>query len=389
LSDRLSTIPIGGITGQVAPDQVPQIVKHLKLLEEKYKKIESVDLFLHSAGGDVNTAWPLVNVIRNYSEKFNVLIPVKAHSAATLISLGADTIVMSKTASISPVDPTVANAFNPKENNHPKGISVEDVTSFLALAKESEFNISSEEYVTEVFKLLAKEIHPLALGNVKRSHSQIRELATKLLRLHIKPEDASVDEIVKGFTEILHSHYHSIFINEAQSMGMKNIVKSDAEEEDLFWKLFKDYESEMHLNKIFDANVFMGDDNEKNLETVTTFIECSELSSKYIFKQKLVKALVADPAHRLNVLNTQTQLTNNCRATKAQVMNIEASVRALQSQITNGLQGNPQALAVINGQFNGIVGEIVNVKNSINEDIDVSSLKLLIEPKIKEIGWNN
>jgi hypothetical protein len=26
LSDRLSTIPIGGITGQVAPDQVPQIV---------------------------------------------------------------------------------------------------------------------------------------------------------------------------------------------------------------------------------------------------------------------------------------------------------------------------------------------------------------------------
>jgi hypothetical protein len=32
-------------------------------------------------------------MIREFCDEFNVLIPYKAHSAATLLSLGADTII--------------------------------------------------------------------------------------------------------------------------------------------------------------------------------------------------------------------------------------------------------------------------------------------------------
>ncbi len=390
-SDRLSTLPIAGIIGQISPDQVPQIIKHLKLLKTKFKDVDALDLYVHSSGGDINTAWPLVNVVRNHFKEFNILIPIRAHSAATLIALGSDNIVMTRLASISPVDPTVANGFNPKENNQPQGISVEDVTSFLALAREKEFNISSEGYITEVFKLLVDKIHPLALGNVKRSHTQIRELAMKLLHLHMNKEDSSIDSIVNGLTEKQHSHYHSIFKKEAESMGMKNMKDASDDEETLFLDLFKDYEQEMLLNKIFDANVFMGNSDEKLLETITTYMESTELSSKYVFKQNLIKTTLADPNYRLQVLVNRNQLSNNAIIVKAQIAQIEANVRAVYGQLAPMIQQNA-GVPVLQGmpqQFTGIINSLSDLKNGITGEIDISSLKTQIEQKIVEIGWNN
>jgi ClpP class serine protease len=38
--------------------------------------------------------WPLVTLLRQYCKRLAVLVPFRAHSAGTLISLGADEIVM-------------------------------------------------------------------------------------------------------------------------------------------------------------------------------------------------------------------------------------------------------------------------------------------------------
>lgn len=277
-SDRYATLPfIQGVHAQIAADQVSKITDHLKAIEADGGS-NNIDLFVYSRGGDTNSAWPLVNSIRNYCKNFRVLVPVHAHSAATLISLGADKIVMSKTASLSPIDPTVANAFNPRDNNQYLGISVEDVASYFALAR---IEIKSENNLTEVFKILAEKVHPLALGNVKRSHSQIRLLARKLLMLHIA-ETASkrIDGIVDELTERFYTHNHSIFREEAKKIGLDGIV-ADAtdEEEGLFWDLYRSYEEDMKLKEFFDPNVFLGSDAERTLDTSTVMIE-----SKYFFK---------------------------------------------------------------------------------------------------------
>src|SRR2546426_9356965 len=74
---------------------------------------ERIDLFLYSRGGELTTPLPIVHLIKSHCKKFNILIPYKAHSAAILICLGADEIVMGEMGQLSPIDPTTYNVFNP------------------------------------------------------------------------------------------------------------------------------------------------------------------------------------------------------------------------------------------------------------------------------------
>jgi ClpP class serine protease len=170
----------------MAMDAVRRIYDHLETGSANGK----VDLFLHSNGGEGTVPWRLVTLIRERAERFAVLVPFRAFSAATLTVLGADEVVMHPMGMLGPTDPTVANAFNPPDPTNPMkrlGISVEDVTAYIALIKE-DAGIQHEDELVKAFNRLAKQVHPLALGNVKRSLSQSRMMAEKLLSLHMDPK---------------------------------------------------------------------------------------------------------------------------------------------------------------------------------------------------------
>jgi ClpP class serine protease len=51
--------------------------------------------------------WRLISLFREYAAKVAVLLPYRAYSAATLLALGADEIVMHPFAEMGPIDPTV------------------------------------------------------------------------------------------------------------------------------------------------------------------------------------------------------------------------------------------------------------------------------------------
>ena len=69
------------------------------------EKIKTIDFYLYSLGGNLDTPWPIISVLREYCESLNVLIPYKAFSATTLTALGADRIVMSRKGELGPIDP--------------------------------------------------------------------------------------------------------------------------------------------------------------------------------------------------------------------------------------------------------------------------------------------
>lgn len=392
-SDRYATLPfIQGVHAQIAADQVHKIVQHLKAIESDGGS-DNVDLFIYSRGGDTNSAWPLVNSIRNYCKNFSVLIPVHAHSAATLISLGANKIVMSKTASLSPIDPTVANAFNPRDNNQSLGISVEDVASFFALAKDSDrVDIKSENNITEVFKILAEKVHPLALGNVKRSHSQIRLLARKLLMLHITEEAATkrIEGIVDELTERFYTHNHSIFREEARKIGLESIVAdATVEEESLFWNLYRSYEEDMKLKEFFDPNVFLGSDAEKMLEASPVMVESKYFSSKFTMKQKLVRALIPDQAFRLQVILQSEQNKKNAQTLKAQLLQLQANFNQFRAQVAQVSQQQPgvPTYAAIDHSCVEIDNRIRTFVDSIPDNLDIKDLKKQIEFELQSLAW--
>ena len=78
-----------------------------------------------------------MNLIRIFCDELEVLVPMKALSAGTLISIGADRIVMTKQAALGPIDPSVNHPLNPQvsiDGRPPKlvPVSVESVRGYLA-----------------------------------------------------------------------------------------------------------------------------------------------------------------------------------------------------------------------------------------------------------------
>ncbi len=279
--DRPTRIPVAGMGAQLASEPQLLIYDHLR----RIGKVKKIDLFLYTRGGETDAVMPFVNAIREHCEIFGVLVPFRAHSAGTLICLGADEIVMGPFGELSPIDPTTGNQFSPTDELNPKarkGISVEDITSYMGLAKDkNKVGIEDEKNVLEVFKTLSQAVHPLALGHVNRVHNHIRLLADKLLRLgsNRKLDAKKIKEVVDVLTEKLYSHTHAFGRREAQELFGAAIVKfASEEEESLMWNLFEEYAAVMNLRQRFNIKEYMGEQVQREITVNGAFIESVDMS---------------------------------------------------------------------------------------------------------------
>ena len=98
-------------TGMESRD-LREFYKHLEQFKDE--KAEKIDLIVYSPGGETVVGWALVNLIREFSKQFGVIVPYYAFSCATTVAIGSDEIVMGRMASLGPIDPQVINPFNPE-----------------------------------------------------------------------------------------------------------------------------------------------------------------------------------------------------------------------------------------------------------------------------------
>jgi len=73
----------------------------------KIGDVKTLNLILYSPGGDGVVVEKFVSLCRSQCKRFRVLIPYVAKSAATLIALGADEIIMGPQSEIGPIDAQV------------------------------------------------------------------------------------------------------------------------------------------------------------------------------------------------------------------------------------------------------------------------------------------
>ena len=240
---------------QIALDVLPKFYLSLQVIGHT----EKISLFLYSTGGNLDAPWPLVNLLREYCDFLEILVPFRALSAATLISLGANKIIMTPLSQLSPIDPEGTFVNEGKSENY----SVEDVVSYIEFAKEK-IGIAESQPLSEVLRLLAGEIKPHIIGSLNRTHARIRRLGKNLLQLHLKDpkHETTVTEIVNNLTQLLGSHNHLISRREArETIGMREIVEdADAETEDLMQNLFSHYKQLMELEEPFNPLKLLSDD---------------------------------------------------------------------------------------------------------------------------------
>ncbi len=273
----------GPVNARIAGDIIPIISKQLR----NVGKVPNIDLFLYSTGGDAMVPWRLVSMIREYCDKFSVLIPYKAHSAATMIALGADEVVMTNLSELSPIDPSTENIFNPDDPKNPQNkiaISVEDVMAYFDLAK-NKFGIKSDIELAAIFNKFVEsnpQIHPLALGNINRTHNLIRILAKRLLKSHKTPmQEDEIDKIVDYFTEKLYSHQYYIGRKEAkEDLGLRTVINADEGVSKIMTDLYEDYAKEMELDILWNPENELGVNVAQNKKDYRiAFIESRQLSN--------------------------------------------------------------------------------------------------------------
>ena len=84
----------------ITPDDVRGLAEVVRGIPE-----DAVDIILHSPGGSPEAAESIVAVLRSQFKHVRVLVPVMAKSAATMIALSANEILMPISAELGPIDP--------------------------------------------------------------------------------------------------------------------------------------------------------------------------------------------------------------------------------------------------------------------------------------------
>jgi hypothetical protein len=266
---------------RIAEDAVRPIYEHLLNLDFSGSK-KTIDLFLYSRGGDVSVPWRVASMVREFCDEFNVLIPYKAQSAATLLSLGADNIIMGKKAELGPIDPTLVKATIGEGPLLQQEIPIEDVNSFLSFVKERA-NINDQTALAQVIGTLANQIGPLTLGTVNRQNFHIRSVARKLLTTHKKKiDEEKMNAIIETLTEKIYSHGHGIGRKEAKEIGLSIIFPSEDIEKSL-WQLYLMYEDFLQLNNPIHPEVELASDEKKIMENLPVAIIESD-KKRHIFK---------------------------------------------------------------------------------------------------------
>jgi hypothetical protein len=257
--ERGDTVVVSYITStrgnfeiQIADDILPLLYRHLVMHADRAKN--GVDLFIHSNGGSGTVPWRIVNLVREFTEKFVVLVPHHAFSAATLVALGADEIIMHRMGCLGPIDPSVANPFNPPNPQNPAvvlPISVEDVSAYFELVKQ-DVGVQHEDELVQAFIALTNKIHPLALGNVQRSHHQSRMLAEKLLKKHMGGErEHEIVQIIENLKSNLFYHGHPINRKEAKDDLNLKVSEAPKNLEEIMWNLYVAYDEALKLSSPF------------------------------------------------------------------------------------------------------------------------------------------
>jgi len=275
----------------VAEDVVRIVYRHLQAIN----KVDRLDLFIYSRGGDTNTPWPLVSVCRSIAKEFNVLVPYRAHSAATQIAMGANSIVMGPMGELTQVDPSTRTHYtppNPVQAGMTLPVSVEDLRAYFEFF--AEHVKAPESAQATVIDLLRKEVHPLAVGQVHRLHGAIRYIAERLLATHIGDEK-KVKSIAEAMVTELYIHSHKIKQPEAERIGLPAVMAS-TQEAAAMWSLYELYETDMHLQSpIRPSSVFVDELDQwvELKDQPMVYVESSERTDVYTMDVVLSRTLQA------------------------------------------------------------------------------------------------
>lgn len=236
-----------GMSSMMTGDSIRPIIDQLNQIPQEKKK---VDFLIISNGGDQITSLRIMGLLRERFERVTVMLPYVAYSAATILSLGADEIIMHPYSNLGPVDPQLTTSHTtPSGTTERLSFSPEDIVNYIEFLK-TDVNANKEQMMTAIQPLL-EQVGALNIGSSKRSQRLNLSLSEKMLGFHIDKKK-KIKEIAKALNSSFYHHGYAVGRSEAIKIGLP-VASPNNDLEDLLWRVWLDYESEMKCNENFNV----------------------------------------------------------------------------------------------------------------------------------------
>lgn len=201
------------------------------------RQFDELDLIIHSGGGSAHAAYQTMMLLRLHAKTIYACVPFWAKSAATLLCMGADKIVLGEHAELGPLDVQIYEEKKPGQGEYHSALdpfkALEQMQSFSveALSSAMQFIVSNYgmsyddslghavAFVNVTTGPLVGRLDPEKIGQYSRELSVATEYGMRLLKRCSNWPEQKISEVVYQLVYGYPSHEYIIDYPELQELG--------------------------------------------------------------------------------------------------------------------------------------------------------------------------
>jgi ClpP class serine protease len=186
--------------------------------------VDKLAVVLFSGGGDIDEAYILATYLQDLArEKLVFYIPRYAKSAATLLALAGDEVVLLPVAELGPVDPVIYDSRNDRY------IPLQSILEILDL-------LNQRGLTSELAKAILERIPVVELGDYKRAVEHNAELCGRVIARRMYRENPEKAREIASKLVSYKQHSAAITLKDLLDLGVK-AREATRQEADYLWRL--------------------------------------------------------------------------------------------------------------------------------------------------------
>ncbi len=212
------------------------------------KKFSTLDVILQTPGGNIDAAYLNTKLIRYAAKSVNIIVPLFAKSAGTLMCLGGDSILMTTLSELGPLDTQIReeqdgsapsytsalNGFKALEQVQLHTIETLDIATKLIFQRSGmkiakAFSLATE-FSGNTSGTLYHQLDPKKIGEYARALEIGEAYGVKILTRYMGWAEEKADSLVKRLVKSYPSHGFVIDVEELTYLGLPAQNVGDQEE---------------------------------------------------------------------------------------------------------------------------------------------------------------
>lgn len=221
----------------------------LKLQKELFtKKFKILDVIIQTPGGDIDSAFNNVKLLRNSAETINMIVPFYSKSAGTLVCIAGDAIIMTILAELGPLDTQIReeqegepptyrsalNGFKALEQVQLHTLETLDIAVKLILQgsgmKISEAVTLATKFAGSTSGTLYQQLDPIKIGEYARALEIGERYGITILTRYLGWPEDKADIVIKKLVKSYPAHSFVIDSDELCNLGFPAKLALENEE---------------------------------------------------------------------------------------------------------------------------------------------------------------